>query len=106
MPQPQPSDVGFGYLSTQQPSAHAVEIEETDPQYVVPASPRTPLSPLRSPLKSALKSPGAAPRNFETVMSPTFKEEQMLEKAELKTDKKQRKDLVCAISHREKMCRN
>lgn len=94
MPQPQPSDVGFGYLSAQQPTASGVEIEETDHEYLPPPTPR---SPLKSPLKSAMKSPGAAPRNFETVLSPTFHEEETLEKAEQHTDKKQRKDLVsCA----------
>jgi len=61
-------------------------MEETDRRYLPPQTPKT-------PLKSALKSPGAAPRDFGNVLSPTFKEEQMLEKTELDTEKEQVKDL-------------
>ena len=46
-----------------------------------------------SPLKSAMKSPGAMSRK-EALFSPTFKEEQVLEKQEAETDKEQAKDLV------------
>ena len=51
-----------------------------------------PASPLMSPpLKSALKTPGAAPKD---IFSPTFHEEQILEETEKKTEKEQAKDLV------------
>lgn len=80
MPQPQPSDVGFGYVSDNQPSKHAsfagVEI---------------PLTPA-SPLKSALKVPGTPGRL--NPLSPTFREEQVLEKQEGKTEKQNAADLV------------
>ena len=75
-PQPQPSDVGFGYLSTADKHT-SVEV------------PLTPASPLRS----ALKAPGT-PARFADLKSPTFKEEQHLEKHEAKTEKQNAKDLV------------
>ena len=84
-PQPQVADIGFGYLK---PTHESVEMEDTDGKYLPPPS------PLRSPLKSALKSPGAAPKNLDALRSPTFREEQLLEKAELGTDKEQANDLV------------
>lgn len=86
-PQPQPSDVGdvgFGYMQS-------VEMEETDRKYLPPPTPKT-------PLKSALKSPGAPPRTpggAMSIMSPTFKEEQNLERREEMTEQEQAKDLVC-----------
>ena len=82
MPQPQPSDVGFGYMSENQPSTHS--------SYVGVEVPLTPASPL----KSALKPPGT-PARFANPLSPTFKEEQILEKQEEKTDKRNAADLVC-----------
>jgi hypothetical protein len=82
-PQPQVSDIGFGYLN--QPEIADVEMEETDEKYI--AMPK-------SPLKSALKSPGAAPRNMDAILSPTFREEQVLEKTEKFTDTEQKRDLV------------
>ncbi|KAF2178545.1 hypothetical protein K469DRAFT_598969 [Zopfia rhizophila CBS 207.26] len=83
-PQPQPSDVGFGYVQS-------VEMEETDKKYLPPPTPMT-------PLKSALKSPGAPPRTQETmILSPTFREEQILEKREELTEKEQAKDLKVKI---------
>jgi hypothetical protein len=89
MPQPQVADVGFGYVN-QRASTVTVEMEETDQTYLAPMTPG-----LKTPgLKSALKSPGAAPRNLETILSPTFKEEQVLEKTEKVNDKEQRRDLV------------
>ena len=78
MPEPQPSDVGFGYVSETQASKHASMAE-------VPMTPN-------SPLKSALKTPGTGKEN---PLSPTFKEEEALEKAEEHTDKQNAKDLVC-----------
>jgi len=81
-PQPQISDVGFGYVQS-------VEMEETDRKYLPPPTPKT-------PLKSAMKSPGAPPRTAETmILSPTFREEHELEKREAFTEKEQQKDLVC-----------
>ena len=81
MPQAQPSDVGFGYMSDSNASKHnsyaGVEI---------------PLTP-NSPLKSALKPPGT-PGRFVNPLSPTFKEEQILEKREEHTEKANAKDVV------------
>ena len=81
MPQPQPSDVGFGYVADNQASKHS--------SY---AGVEIPLTP-NSPLKSALKPPGT-PGRFTNPLSPTFREEQVLEKFEDKTDKANAKDLV------------
>jgi hypothetical protein len=82
-PQAQVSDVGFGYV------ASSVEMEETDRRYLPPPTPKT-------PLKSALKSPGAPPRTTETMMfSPTFREERELEKREEMTEIEQQQDIVC-----------
>lgn len=69
------SDVGFGYVNAQDPARHASQF-------------RTPASPL----KSALKVPGTA-RAFNPL-SPTFKEEYILEKQEKATEKENAKDLV------------
>lgn len=80
MPQPQPSDVGFGYVADNQASKHS--------SY---AGVEVPLTPA-SPLKSALKPPGT-PGRFMNPLSPTFKEEQVLEKQEESTDKQNAKDL-------------
>lgn len=82
-PQPQIADTGFGYMQS-------VEMEETDRRYLPPPTPKT-------PLKSALKSPGAPPRTpggAMSIMSPTFREEHQLEKREALTDREQAKDLV------------
>ncbi|KIW01435.1 hypothetical protein, variant [Verruconis gallopava] len=87
VPQAQPSDIGFGYLREQHIS---VEMEETDPKYLPPPTPK---EPLKSPLKSALKSPGAPPKNMNAILSPTFREEEILEKAEADTEKEQEQDL-------------
>lgn len=88
-PQPQVSDVGLSYVS-------AVEMEETDKKYLPPPTPRT-----QGALKSALKSPGAPPRTpgAASILSPTFREEQILEKHEESTEKEQAKDLVCTTLH-------
>jgi hypothetical protein len=76
MPQAQPSDIGFGYISDNRRS----EIVEM---------PMTPASPL----KSAMKVPGTA-RRIDNPLSPTFREEQILEKQESLTEKEQAKDLI------------
>ncbi|KAK7711170.1 hypothetical protein SLS64_002251 [Diaporthe eres] len=73
VPQSQPGDIGFGYISNNRESA------------AVPMSPR-------SPLKSAMKAPGTPGRGLNPL-SPTFREEQMLEKREESTEKEQAKDL-------------
>lgn len=73
--QSQPGDIGFGYIIDNRESA------------AVPMSPR-------SPLKSAMKVPGT-PGRVMNPMSPTFREEQVLEKREAATDVEQAKDLVC-----------
>jgi hypothetical protein len=86
-PQPQVADVGFGYMQS-------IEMEETDRRYLPPPTPKT-------PLKSALKSPGAPPRTpggAASIMSPTFREEQQLEKREAMTEVEQAKDLVCSAT--------
>ena len=77
MAQSQPSDIGFGYISQNDPSRQ-VEI---------------PITPA-SPLKSAMKVPGTPGRKIDNPLSPTFREEQILEKHELLTEKEQAKDLV------------
>ena len=95
-PQPQPADVGFGYLSASDASRQAQEVEmEEERQYIPPATPA-------SPLKSAMKSPGQAPRNMNAVLSPTFREEQVLEKQEEDTEQEQAKDLVCTVGDLQK----
>ena len=76
--QAQPGDVGFGYIGNNNRESVAV-----------------PMTP-RSPLKSAMKAPGAGARTFTNPLSPTFKEEEVLEKREKSTDKEQARDLVCA----------
>ena len=79
--QPQPSDVGFGYIG-ERASAQPGRATE------VLASPR-------SPLKSALKSPGAPPREIKhNPLSPTWREEAALEKCEELNDKDQARDVV------------
>lgn len=72
--QPQPADVGFGYIAQR----------ESIP---VPMTPKT-------PLKSAMKVPGT-PAYLRNPMSPTFREEDILEKREQSTDKEQARDVVC-----------
>ncbi|KAL5406077.1 hypothetical protein PMIN06_006576 [Paraphaeosphaeria minitans] len=68
-------------------------MEETDRKYLPPPTPKT-------PLRSALKSPGAPPRTpgAETmILSPTFREEQILDKREQSTDKEQQKDMKVKV---------
>ena len=79
-----PSDVGFGYISENQPVEQNLYIR-ADPNGAA-----------GQPLKSALKTPGTASRMLNPL-SPTFREEQMLEKEEFKTDIQQAKDLVSRI---------
>jgi hypothetical protein len=76
MAEAQPSDIGFGYIND--PSRQPVEV---------------PLTPA-SPLKSAMRVPGTPGRKIDNPLSPTFREEQILEKHEEMTEKEQAKDLV------------
>lgn len=80
----QPSDVGFGYISNEPVEQHATVKNN---HLAAPVSP---------PLKSALKTPGTPGRNLNPL-SPTFREEQMLEKQEEETEKEQAKDLVSGV---------
>ena len=84
-PQPQPADVGFGYLSAPGGRESAMGVE-------MPYSPVT-------PLKSAMKTPKTAtfgPRTGgNNPLSPTFKEEELLKVREKHTEKEQKRDLVC-----------
>ncbi|RMD40455.1 hypothetical protein DV735_g4665, partial [Chaetothyriales sp. CBS 134920] len=73
---PKPSDVGFGYISDNQPKEQFATLR-TD---------------TGTSLKSALKTPGTASRLINPL-SPTFREEIELEKQEEKTDQEQAKDL-------------
>lgn len=81
-----PSDLGFGYISDNNP----VEQHAT-----LGTNPNGPASP---PLRSALKTPGTSTR-FLNPLSPTWREETILEKQESKTDKQQAKDLVSPDVH-------
>lgn len=96
-PQLQAGDVGFGYVNDRR-SMHDV------PHVEMPAEP--PLSPggPKSPLKSAMKTPGAKPRKIEipkspmfqeeSILSPTWREEKLVEKRETRTSRMQKDDLV------------
>ncbi|KAG8623146.1 hypothetical protein KVT40_008122 [Elsinoe batatas] len=83
-PQPQPADVTFGVTIDR----NQVEMEDTDNRLPRGAAPMSP-APFSPALKSALKTPGTS----RAIFSPTFKEEEDLEKAEAGTDKEQAKDL-------------
>ncbi|KAH8676053.1 hypothetical protein BX600DRAFT_194432 [Xylariales sp. PMI_506] len=74
--QAQPADVGFGYINQ---TSHRESVN-------VPMTPKT-------PLKSAMKVPGTPGRKFENPLSPTFMEEDRLEKREKDTEKEQARDL-------------
>lgn len=52
----------------------------------------------KTPLKSAMKVPGTPARPFDNPLSPTFREEDILEKRELSTEKEQARDVVCVPS--------
>ncbi|CAJ2501501.1 Uu.00g043540.m01.CDS01 [Anthostomella pinea] len=75
--QAQPADVGFGYIND-------------DPRTQTVNMPMTP----KSPLKSAMRIPGTpARRMIENPLSPTFREEDILESREKSTEKEQARDL-------------
>ncbi|PNS20487.1 Transcription initiation factor TFIID subunit 2 [Sphaceloma murrayae] len=83
-PQPQPADVSFGASIDR----NLVEMDNTDYRLPRGAAPLSP-APFSPALKSALRTPGTS----KAIFSPTFKEENDLEKAEVSTDKEQAKDL-------------
>ncbi|KAI0191592.1 hypothetical protein F4808DRAFT_382547 [Astrocystis sublimbata] len=74
--QAQPADVGFGYIN-----------DDTTTQTV-----NMPMTP-KSPLKSAMKMPGTPARKLENPLSPTFREEDILESREKDTEAAQKKDV-------------
>ncbi|KAI1200581.1 hypothetical protein F5X97DRAFT_83288 [Nemania serpens] len=74
--QARPADVGFGYIN-----------DDTRTQTV-----NMPMTP-KSPLKSAMKIPGTPGRRFENLLSPTFREEDILEAREKDTEAAQKKDV-------------
>lgn len=51
----------------------------------------------KTPLKSALRVPGTPARRFDNPLSPTFREEEILDKREKDTEKEQSKDLGMKI---------
>ncbi|KAL7818096.1 hypothetical protein V8C44DRAFT_355470 [Trichoderma aethiopicum] len=73
----QPGDVGFGYISNS-------------------GSDRESLRMPKSPLKSAMRVPGTPARTMN-LMSPTFREEEILEKREMETEKEQAKDMKIKV---------
>jgi hypothetical protein len=83
--EPKPSDVGFGYIPNETVVQQATM--KSDPNGQAGA-----------PLRSALKTPGT-PGRLLNPLSPTFREEQILEKEESKTEVSQAKDLVCFDPH-------
>ncbi|KAK2768759.1 hypothetical protein FQN54_000615 [Arachnomyces sp. PD_36] len=83
--QPSIADLGFGYVADNDASRH---VTAPDTAHVPP----TPASPL----KSALRVPGTPARTLNPL-SPTFREEQILEKQEEKTEAENAKDLKVKI---------
>lgn len=81
VPHAQVGDLGFGYINEKRESV------------AMPASPR-------SPLKSAMKFPGSPRTMNGNPLSPTFREEQMLDRREERTEKEQARDLVRSMSPR------
>ncbi|RYP74802.1 hypothetical protein DL770_007529 [Monosporascus sp. CRB-9-2] len=76
--QAQPADVGFGYIND--------DSSRNGESVNMPMTPKT-------PLKSAMRVPGTPARKFDTPLSPTFREEEILEKREKDTEKEQARDL-------------
>lgn len=79
----QPGDVGFGYIGA---GTTTTTIKGGTREITVSMAPK-------SPLKSALKVPGTPGRTMMNPLSPTFREEDRLEKQEARTDKEQARDL-------------
>jgi hypothetical protein len=80
MAQAEPSDIDFGYISSNDPARRHAEIP----------------TPPASPLKSTMRAPGTPEWKIDNPLSPKFREEQLLEKYEQGTEKEQAKDLVSA----------
>lgn len=78
----QPADVGFGYIN-----------DDTRTQTI-----NVPMTP-KSPLKSAMRIPGTPARRIENPLSPTFREEDILEAREKDTEAAQKKDVVSFNGH-------
>ncbi|PHH62031.1 hypothetical protein CDD81_7655 [Ophiocordyceps australis] len=72
--QSQPGEVGFGYIANQD------------------GNPESVMAP-KSPLRSAIKAPGTPARHLANPLSPTFCEEEALEKREQYTEKEQERDV-------------
>lgn len=89
-PQPQPADVGFGYLAGQDVACLSAPYHHR-----LSSGVEMPATPLSAPLRSTLKMSGAARSSIGGPLSPTFVEEQVLEKQETHTAAEQAKDLVC-----------
>lgn len=100
-PQPQPGDVGFGYINDRR------SVQEM-PHVEMPASPK-------SPLKSAMRLPGTGPRNLDNamksptfapslMMSPTWREEKLLERKTTLNDREQQRDLVSCLAPKPNRC--
>lgn len=87
---PDVSDVGFGYVADTRASRHLSYPE-------IPQNAALRSNPPNSPLKSALKSPGTAGTK-DNPLSPTFREEQILELHEKETEDENAKDVVRPLS--------
>lgn len=82
----QVADVGFGYINDSNGgTSTSTNNNDNSSSGAPPMSPRT--------LKSAMKVPGTPARRIENPLSPTFREEDLLEKREAKTEKEQARDL-------------
>jgi len=109
-PQLQPGDVGFGFVNDRRSMADIPDVEmprEDSPPPQQQIQPPLVSPGLKSPLKSALKSPGLKPPmkidiplkspifQDDMILSPTWREEKLLEKREARTTRRQADDLVC-----------
>ena len=88
-PQMQPSDIGFGYIHENDPVRH-----HTSPPIAMPADDSSEEGiDVHTPLKSAMKSPTVPRTPGINPLSPTFKEEEVLQKQEDALDIKQAHDV-------------
>lgn len=85
VPQPQPADFGTYEKHS------SIEMEDIEINHLPKGSITPGLPHVEPPLKSALKTPGTS---RPMLFSPTFQEEEDLEKYEAHTEKEQAKDLV------------
>lgn len=112
-PQLQAGDIGFGYINDRRSMAEVPHVEMPASEHDIQALPVSP-GP-KSPLKSAMKSPRTRkPAGLdlplksptfqqplksplfqeEAILSPTWREEKLLERRETRTSKRQQEDLV------------